>query len=633
MMIQVSNWMRRNRTPNGWVRSRNLCNTRRQPQQHPFLPIPWTNVLKKRWNHTLERSIVPSSDQGRTGSWQYDCSKRRRKFGSHPLNENPYFERKAALIHFVKDTVWNEMNRILDVSEERDFMQRNKIPLRKRVEDQWSSRQNRTPEDLEKQRTIRFERRKRTIDSNVKTGNSIDFNSEDGFKEYLMSNDAMKSFVSEAQRCSSEELKTTEKEMTEENTIFEGERKNKRSNYPILLDQSVKIEQDINVSSGVRTDVSENVTAKNSLSALLDENESPGIVGDNKGTGDSLLGLLNADEESFSNRTDISENVTAKNSLSALLDENESPGIVGDDKGTGDSLLDLLNADEESPINRDTYSIDSIESPNELPRFSNWNIYPDDSHEVETTEDFRDISNECSAEIPYLLAIDEVIEKAKVMLIVMNADERNLYTYYQDIQSEGRNEGFMNELAIEKSMIDHPFVNVINELLLGSNLSKWPLSTVEFNTILALVATSAFYGKENTLLEIYHHMKELEGIGLKDSAPNSDTYTIMLNFFRRSEHGNNVSIELASMLLLDKEESDSFFLDEDAFKIGIKVFVEQLDTKSAEKLLRLALEQGLYVDPEIFKSMLSLYKGQYEEEKSLEIVQLCIQVRYYFIVF
>jgi hypothetical protein len=281
-------------------------------------------------------------------------------------------------------------------------------------------------------------------------------------------------------------------------------------------------------------------------------------------------------------------------------------------------------------------------------------------------ENSFDVSSERSSPFP---TIDEVIERAKIIFSALGKGEWDLYIHHQESRNEEegqRIEEFVSkpeeeQLGIEEETIDQSIngdaaidsddvvkagnndsldVDVINELILGSSLSKWRLTVVELNAMLLHVATSTFSDKEDIMLKIFHHMKELENIGLKQSAPNADTYTIILTFSQRSGHCSISAVDIASMMLenappedeLGMEQAilqndDDFILERDTLEVAMNVFVEQLDIKSAEKLLQWALNQGVYIHPVTFRSILNLYKSHDNQEKALEIIQKCIEVR------
>ena len=185
---------------------------------------------------------------------------------------------------------------------------------------------------------------------------------------------------------------------------------------------------------------------------------------------------------------------------------------------------------------------------------------------------------------------------------------------------------------------------LVDELLLGSSMNKWALSSDEFNVLLLHVATSTESEKIAKLLDIYLHMKELEASGHSDAGPNSNTYAILLDVLDRTPGASAIAADVCKQMMdrvtddfesagesaADDEETEKFMMSEETLSIAMRIHTKRLDIEGAESLMKLALSDsggGIRVSPQAFKMLLLLYKSSNQQDKAVELIRTCLEVR------
>ena len=188
-------------------------------------------------------------------------------------------------------------------------------------------------------------------------------------------------------------------------------------------------------------------------------------------------------------------------------------------------------------------------------------------------------------------------------------------------------------------------LSIVDELIFGNRTNKFHLTTDELNMILVFVATSNITQKSECLLKIYLHMEELSLSGVSTAAPNADTYSILINVFDRSENTTAVAVELAARMMKQRglnltadnemgNESNfgelSASINDASVYAAMRVYAKCLDLHKAEILMKWASSaDDILFTSTMYNMMLRIYKGENEQEKALELIRLCIKVRFY----
>ena len=179
----------------------------------------------------------------------------------------------------------------------------------------------------------------------------------------------------------------------------------------------------------------------------------------------------------------------------------------------------------------------------------------------------------------------------------------------------------------------------VEELLTGSSTNRWALHSDEFNVLLLNVATSTSSDKLGKMLDIYLHMKELEASGHAYAGPNSDTYAILFSVFDHNLGASAIAFELCNQMIehltncvesSGDEEQEKIVMSEETLEIAMRIQAKRLNVDGAESIMNWALSDrggGIMVNPNVFKMLLVLYKSQNQQEKALELIKTCLEVR------
>ena len=354
-----------------------------------------------------------------------------------------------------------------------------------------------------------------------------------------------------------------------------------------------------------------------SLFDLLDDDDLFGDEGDE----DDLN--LSLDSSSASAKNNNSEQ---KYSLHDLLADNENNEYQSQGDGQKrSSLLDLL----------DEVDLDeSIDEDLDEDKYAN-----DESMETIETYPLNLAMMRAQALISSMRKSDWSIVKEKIdfkgKLDIDESEDALISDLFGDDEE-------VEDKTISDVSIDHPDSRgdeLVDELLLGSSSNQYFLHSDEFNVLLLHVATSTAPDRLKKLLSIFTHMQELEASGNLHSGPNPDTYSILLNFFDRVPEASLIALELCNQMISsinensvisNKFKSEEPAMKEDTLEIAMKIQTNRLNIEGAENLMSWALGEsgrGITISPHTFKLMLLLYKSDNQQEKALELIKTCLEVR------
>ncbi len=460
------------------------------------------------------------------------------------------------------------------------------------------------------------------------------------------------------------------------------------------FDASISNLQIENSDSNFGDDVKEENGSRKNFSTLLDLlNDDADTDGDNQVNKNKIYGSKGENEGELDGANLSFQVKRARNepSLMDLLDDenqinSQLDGEFSDQQlqegnkydNKNNSLLDMLGdhggfsnlqqqeGDENKFDNKNSSLIDMLDD------------YDNDSDRNVPT------ANENDDEI-FVYDVDELLFRIKSLSAVMYREDWELFRQFQhqehNIKDIGENDGyssatvesfvgdqnqtlFSSSDAMEETHVDDEILlqtsqegnektlaqqsptskMLIDELLLGTRLNKWQLKTEEFNLLLFFVATTNIHDKAEHLLNTYLYMKELGSSGIKTSAPNSDTYIILMTLLERSENTTAVAAELASRMLKyyeDKKQrsgdydddnalTQDFELKEESLNTAMGIFAKRLDIGKAESLMEWAMNDEVPIRLSTYQSMLRLFKAENYQEKALNLLETFIKVRLFY---
>jgi len=427
--------------------------------------------------------------------------------------------------------------------------------------------------------------------------------------------------------------------------------------------------------AAIENDSKGDPTHKNSLIDLLDDADvfstskysSTSVTNDggdrNSSPQESLLDLLDNDSEASTGE------FTPKRPFNALLNNelNDSgTNIVSDRSPQNVSLLDLLDDDEETMPHNIAISAEPGSGQDSLTDLLEIDerIHSGQSQTYQDSllslldSDCDDLdspicsANEENAKVDVSkLKLEDVLRRVQSLISTMGRQDWNfLHKMYESMGSEQQiSEEEAETHKVENSMLDSSdnFTRSIDfrgdqfieELVMGSSMGKWNLTSNEYNMLLMHVATSNSPNKVERLMDIYLHMKELSESSGRLPVLNSDSFSILLAVFEKSPGTSALAADICSKMMdnmkknlqgsrYDRDNSFEFEIGEEALEIALRIQARTLNVEEAEFIMEWALSdfgKGVRVKPSVFKTMMLLYKSSNKQEEALKLIRCCLE--------
>lgn len=172
-------------------------------------------------------------------------------------------------------------------------------------------------------------------------------------------------------------------------------------------------------------------------------------------------------------------------------------------------------------------------------------------------------------------------------------------------------------------------LDLIHDLLDEALQHNTPLSTVEYNLLLARIATSPEMTHEeimDNLLNAYHHLS-------KFNTPDESTYKILfLTLDRRISSGSGSSDGTIVTLLNDMMHFQVKLSSDTLLRLGMRSLERGNNLKLAKKfVMDFALDdegRSFRVPSQVFRSLMKMIARENEQELAILLLKKCIKVSY-----
>ena len=171
------------------------------------------------------------------------------------------------------------------------------------------------------------------------------------------------------------------------------------------------------------------------------------------------------------------------------------------------------------------------------------------------------------------------------------------------------------------------FLSDVQDLLAMAERGEVDLHTDEYNAVLALFSLSSEIDPDDIssiLMRTYHQMKKFGKRGLSGSAPNAETYEILLLALGNRVGSSKTGVDIVRTMLKDLSEWTP-----EAMVAAIRVLENRNMLSDGMDILKVVVcqdDRSFRIPLRFFHSLINIAKDLDEQDQSIEIIRSCLKV-------